>query len=73
MASTVAAQRCRETIDTLLTAYGSSAFHESNPLQRIWRDINVGSRHVAFGLGIPEMIYGRVLVGRDPREVSYLV
>jgi len=73
MASTVAAQRCRETIDTLLTAYGSSAFHESNPLQRIWRDINVGSRHVAFGLGIPEMIYGRVLVGGDPREVSYLV
>lgn len=73
MDSTVAAQRCRETVDKLLTAYGSSAFNEANPLQRIWRDINVGSRHVAFGLGIPEQIYGRALVGRDPREVSYLV
>jgi alkylation response protein AidB-like acyl-CoA dehydrogenase len=73
MDSTVAAQRSRETVDKLLTAYGSSAFSEANPLQRIWRDINVGSRHVAFGFGIPEQIYGRVLVGRDPREVSYLV
>jgi len=73
MDSTLIAQRCRETIDTLVTAYGTSAFHEANPLQRIWRDINVGSRHVAFGLGMPEQIYGRTLVGRDPREVSYLV
>ena len=73
MDSTLIAQRCRETIDTLLTAYGTSAFHEANPLQRIWRDINVGSRHVAFGLGMPEQIYGRALVGGDPREVSYLI
>lgn len=73
MNSTLIAQHCREAVDTLLTAYGTSAFHESNPLQRIWRDINVGSRHVAFGLGIPEQIYGRTLVGGDPREVSYLV
>ncbi len=73
MDSTLVAQNCRETVDKLLTAYGTSAFHEANPLQRIWRDINVGSRHVAFGLGIPEQIYGRALVGRDPREVSYLV
>jgi 3-hydroxy-9,10-secoandrosta-1,3,5(10)-triene-9,17-dione monooxygenase len=73
MDSALVAQRCRETIDTLITAYGTSAFHEDNPLQRIWRDINVGSRHIAFGLGIPEQIYGRALVGGDPREVSYIV
>lgn len=56
-----------------MTAYGSSAFNEANPLQRIWRDVNVGSRHAGFGMGIPQQLYGRALVGRDPREISLLV
>ncbi|MEY9211722.1 acyl-CoA dehydrogenase family protein [Thermobifida halotolerans] len=67
------AQQCREAVDVLVTAYGSSAFHESNPLQRIWRDINVGSRHAGFGMGIPQQLYGRALVGADPRQISVLV
>ena len=73
MDSTQVAQQCRETVDLLMTAYGSSAFAESNPLQRIWRDINVGSRHAAFGMGIPQQLHGRALIGRDPREISFLV
>ncbi|MER6710985.1 acyl-CoA dehydrogenase family protein [Streptomyces sp. NPDC006129] len=64
---------CREAVDTLLTAHGSSAFNESNPLQRLWRDINVGSRHAGFGMGIPEQVYGRALVGGDPRDISFIV
>ncbi|WP_308297391.1 acyl-CoA dehydrogenase family protein [Streptomyces sp. ISL-22] len=59
---------CREAVDTLLTAHGSSAFNEANPLQRLWRDINVGSRHAGFGMGI-EQVYGRALVGEDPRDI----
>jgi len=73
MDSTYVAQQCRETLDTLLTTYGSSAFNETNPLQRIWRDINVASRHIAFGMGVPEQLYGRALIGQDPRAISYLV
>ncbi|MCJ1680422.1 oxidoreductase [Streptomyces sp. APSN-46.1] len=73
MDSTHVAQQCREAIDLLVTTYGSSAFSESNPLQRIWRDINVGSRHAGFGMGIPEQVYGRALVGKDPRDLSSLV
>ncbi|MEV6054604.1 acyl-CoA dehydrogenase family protein [Streptomyces sp. NPDC052107] len=64
---------CREAVDTLLTAHGSSAFNETNPLQRLWRDINVGSRHAGFGMGIPEQVYGRALVGQDPRDISFIV
>ncbi|MFI6638967.1 acyl-CoA dehydrogenase family protein [Streptomyces sp. NPDC050504] len=64
---------CREAVDTLMTAHGSSAFNEANPLQRLWRDINVGSRHAGFGMGIPEQAYGRALVGRDPRDISFIV
>ncbi|HKT01480.1 MAG TPA: acyl-CoA dehydrogenase family protein [Rugosimonospora sp.] len=71
--STVVTQRCREAMDLLLTAYGSSSLHEANPLQRIWRDINAASRHAGFGMGVPQQIYGRALVGMDPREISFLV
>ncbi|MEX3581664.1 MAG: acyl-CoA dehydrogenase family protein [Burkholderia sp.] len=73
MESTRVTQMCREAIDRLMTAYGSAAFMESNPLQLIWRDLNVASRHAGFGMGIPQLVYGRALVGLDPREISYLV
>ncbi|MBW5481388.1 acyl-CoA dehydrogenase family protein [Streptomyces bambusae] len=71
--STRVAHLCREAVDLLMTAYGSSAFSEANPLQRIWRDVNVGSRHAGFGMGIPAQLYGRALVGKDPRDISLLV
>lgn len=73
MDSTRAAQLSRQAVDVLMTAYGSSAFHEASPLQRIWRDVNVGTRHAGFGMGIPQQVYGRALVGADPREISPLV
>lgn len=73
MESTRVTRLCREAIDRLITAYGSAAFMESNPLQLIWRDLNVASRHAGFGMGIPQLVYGRALVGLDPREISYLV
>jgi alkylation response protein AidB-like acyl-CoA dehydrogenase len=71
--STYTTQKCREAMDILMTAYGTSAFNESNPLQRIWRDVNVASRHAGFGMDIPRQLYGRALVGRDPREISHLI
>jgi len=73
MESTAVTEACRDAIEGLMTAYGSSAFSEANPLQRIWRDIHVGSRHAGFGMGVPQLVYGRALVGMDPREVSPLV
>lgn len=73
MEATYVTRLCREAIDRLMTAYGSAAFMEANPLQLIWRDLNVASRHAGFGMGIPQLIYGRSLVGLDPREISYLV
>ncbi|MFI6206011.1 acyl-CoA dehydrogenase family protein [Streptomyces sp. NPDC051041] len=73
MDSTHVVQQCRAAVDEIVTVYGSSAFDESNPLQRIWRDVNVGSRHAGFGMGIPQQVYGSALVGRDPRTISMLV
>ncbi|MDT6985780.1 acyl-CoA dehydrogenase family protein [Streptomyces lusitanus] len=73
MESTHVMTLSREAVDILMTAYGSSAFAESSPLQRIWRDVHVGSRHAGFGMGIPQQVYGRALVGQDPRDISLLV
>jgi 3-hydroxy-9,10-secoandrosta-1,3,5(10)-triene-9,17-dione monooxygenase len=67
------AQRCRDAIDLLMTAHGTSAFAEVSPLQRIWRDVSMGSRHAGFGARIPQEVYGRALVGLDPRQTSYLL
>lgn len=73
MESTRVAEGCRESVEHVMTAYGSSAFNDANPLQRIWRDIHVGSRHAGFGMGVPDLVYGHALVGMDPREISPLV
>lgn len=73
MDATHVVQQCRGAIDEIISAYGSSAFDESSPLQRIWRDVNVGSRHAGFGLGIPEQAYGAALVGRDPRALTLML
>ncbi|MFC0548175.1 acyl-CoA dehydrogenase family protein [Kutzneria chonburiensis] len=66
-------QKCREAVDLLMTAHGTSAFAEFNPLQRIWRDLGVGSRHGGFGGQIPQEVYGKALLGLDPRQASYLL
>jgi hypothetical protein len=35
-------------VDLLLDLNGASSFALDNPLQRFWRDLHVGSRHVQF-------------------------
>jgi 3-hydroxy-9,10-secoandrosta-1,3,5(10)-triene-9,17-dione monooxygenase len=73
MDATHVVQQCREAVDDIVTLYGSSALDVSNPLQRLWRDIHVGSRHAGFGMGVPEQVYGSALVGQDPRGISMMV
>lgn len=73
MDATHAVQRCRVVVEEIVSVYGSSAFDEANPLQRIWRDVGVGSRHAGFGMGVPQQAYGAALVGRNPRELTMML
>jgi 3-hydroxy-9,10-secoandrosta-1,3,5(10)-triene-9,17-dione monooxygenase len=58
---------CRDAVERLLNVQGASAFAESNPLQRVWRDIEMASRHGLVAGEIPHEIFGRALVGNlDP-------
>jgi len=44
-------RHCRDGVDRLMSVQGASAFAESNPIQRVWRDIATASRHCqGFGL-----------------------
>lgn len=58
------ARRCREAIDLLVSIAGASTFGEKNPLQRIWRDQETGSRHAVVNPSIAAEIYGRELLGQ---------
>lgn len=55
----------RRAVDDLCDLHGSSALARSNPLQRFWRDIGVGSRHVGLRGYILEEDLAREIVGRD--------
>ena len=53
------------SIEKLMFIAGSSAFALSNPLQRYWRDVHVGLRHVA---NLPHLSYE--IYGRDRLQVE---
>ena len=52
-------------IDILISAHGAASFADVNPLQRIWRDSNVGARHAVVIPAVSYEIYGKALLGRD--------
>lgn len=53
----------REAIRELVSAHGASSFAESSPMQRIWRDSEVASRHAVGNPEISAEVYGRALLG----------
>ncbi|WP_326836980.1 acyl-CoA dehydrogenase family protein [Amycolatopsis rhabdoformis] len=68
-----AVKRACESVDRLVTAHGTSAFGEFSPMQRIWRDTGIATRHAAFNVRISQEIYAKALLGLDPYEISFLV
>jgi alkylation response protein AidB-like acyl-CoA dehydrogenase len=40
-----AGRDCRAALERMLDLNGSSGFKATNPLQRYWRDVAVGTRH----------------------------
>jgi 3-hydroxy-9,10-secoandrosta-1,3,5(10)-triene-9,17-dione monooxygenase len=56
-------RQTREAIELLLDVNGASGFAEATPLQRIWRNCEVASRHGMLTPPVTQEIYGRALVG----------
>ncbi len=66
------AKRTREAVDLLLNVHGASSFAEANPLQRIWRDLEVCTRHAVVGAEISKELYGRALLGVE-EQITALI
>ena len=57
------AKYCREAVDLLVSAHGTSSLADSNRLQRLWRDIHVASHHAITEWQVNLEIYGKALLG----------
>ena len=60
----------REAMQILTQAHGTSTFAQANPLQRMWRDVNVATSHSMVTEGLGYEVYGKALVGSDERIVK---
>jgi alkylation response protein AidB-like acyl-CoA dehydrogenase len=56
-------EKITQAIDKLMFAHGSAGFADSSPLQRIWRDAAVASRHAVALPPIGYELYGKMLLG----------
>jgi 3-hydroxy-9,10-secoandrosta-1,3,5(10)-triene-9,17-dione monooxygenase len=62
----------RETMDLLLDVGGASSFALDDPVQRLWRDISVVTRHPLLTPMLNREVYSRALLGL-PTQVVPLV
>lgn len=58
-----------QSLDSLMTCAGSSAFLLDNPLQRFWRDVNVASRHAIYNPEVGYEVFGRHVLGGEQTAV----
>lgn len=58
--------QCRESVDMLLDLHGSSGLALASPLQRFWRDLHMGTRHMRFTPYWLVEEYGLRLAGHQP-------
>ncbi|MEU1550654.1 oxidoreductase [Nocardia sp. NPDC005745] len=70
--SAVALRSINEAINTLLNAAGAGSFAEVNPMQRIWRDSNVGARHAVMLPQVSMETYGKALLGQRDHITAIL-
>lgn len=66
-----AMRQLRRAGERLMEIAGPGAFASSSPLQRLWRDLSVGSRHTALNTMLSSELYGRALLGQ-PSNLALL-
>ncbi|WP_349428784.1 acyl-CoA dehydrogenase family protein [Microbacterium sp. LWS13-1.2] len=64
------AQACWDAVDTLASAHGTSTFSQSNPLERVWRNAAVASRHAGLSLRVGNEVFGRELLGIETQSIA---
>jgi len=62
----------RDAVRLLVNIGGTGGFALDRPVQRIWRDLEVASRHYMLNTDLSREIYGRALLGIEP-QVTHMV
>jgi 3-hydroxy-9,10-secoandrosta-1,3,5(10)-triene-9,17-dione monooxygenase len=57
---------CTEAIDRLFASSGGGALQETNPLQRLWRDVHAIQAHAGMNWSAHGQNYGGIAVGLEP-------
>jgi 3-hydroxy-9,10-secoandrosta-1,3,5(10)-triene-9,17-dione monooxygenase len=66
------AKSCREAVELLVQAHGTSSLADWNRMQRLWRDVHVASHHAITEWQVNLEIYGKALLGIEP-NISHLI
>jgi alkylation response protein AidB-like acyl-CoA dehydrogenase len=67
----LAAKQCREAVDMLISAHGTSSLADASPMQRLWRDNHVASHHAITEWQVNLEIYGKALLGQE--NITHLI
>jgi len=70
MRSANVVRMCREAVDHLLDVQGAGSFSQTNPMNRIWRDLCFSARHGFNAAGVKQEIFGRSLIGADEQQMT---
>jgi 3-hydroxy-9,10-secoandrosta-1,3,5(10)-triene-9,17-dione monooxygenase len=70
---TRASELIRDAVERILRNSGTRAFAQSNPVQQVWRDVNMIASHIAFDSEYNVSHFGRLELGleRDPGMVLF--
>jgi 3-hydroxy-9,10-secoandrosta-1,3,5(10)-triene-9,17-dione monooxygenase len=72
MDTALAAKYCREAVELLVQAHGTSSLADVNRLQRLWRDVHVASHHAITEWQVNLEVYGKALLGVEP-NITHLI
>ena len=68
----LAAKYCREAVEILVAAHGTSSLADSNRMQRLWRDVHTASHHAITEWQINLEVYGKALLLVEP-NITHLI
>lgn len=57
---------CTDAVDRLFASSGGGALQETNPLQRLWRDVHAIQAHAGLNWSAHAQNYGGIAVGLEP-------
>jgi 3-hydroxy-9,10-secoandrosta-1,3,5(10)-triene-9,17-dione monooxygenase len=72
MDTALVAKHCRDAVELLVQAHGTSSLADSNPMQRLWRDVHTASHHAITEWQVNLEVYGKALLGVEP-NITHLI